>query len=182
MIHTIFMREHNRIAAALGNINPQWDDESIFQNCRAIVFGEFQAMVYEEFLPALFGRELFETLIGPFQGYDNTIDASIPAIFATAGFRFGHSLVRSEFGRLGANGRSLNIGPLPLSDAFLNPRLFHFSHCTDIATLTATRTLLLRTLRMFWTNWNKHKHAWLILQWSFLMIICYQCTIRLCMH
>ena len=27
----------NHIAAALGNINPQWDDESIFQNCRAII-------------------------------------------------------------------------------------------------------------------------------------------------
>ena len=119
------------MATALGNINPQWDDETIFQNARAIVIGEFQAMVYEEFLPTLFGRELFETLIGPFQGYDDTVDASIPAVFATAGFRFGHSLIRSAFGRLDENGNPLNIGPLPLVDAFLNPQLFNVSRGTD---------------------------------------------------
>ena len=130
IMHTIWMREHNRIARQLMKINPCWSDEVLYQETRKIIGAMNQVIVYQEFLPVLFGH-FYGTYVPPFKGYNPFIDATIPNSFAAAAYRFGHSLVRDRFDRLDKNFRRLDIGPLPLRRAFFNPMVYFESMGTD---------------------------------------------------
>lgn len=50
------MREHLRIASILGELNPHWDDERIYQETRNIVISIHQHISYNEWLPVIFGK------------------------------------------------------------------------------------------------------------------------------
>ena len=55
VIQTIWMREHNRVAKILSNLNPTWSSETVFQEARRIVIAELQHITYNKFLPTLLG-------------------------------------------------------------------------------------------------------------------------------
>ncbi len=86
-VHTLFVREHNRIVALLPDEMPE---EVKFAIARRVVGATQQFITYEEFLPA-FGIELDE-----YAGYDPTVDPSITNEFATVGYR-AHSMIHGEF-------------------------------------------------------------------------------------
>ena len=56
-MHTIFVREHNRLATTLSLLNPQWDDETVFQETRKIINAVEQHLVYNELLPTILNHE-----------------------------------------------------------------------------------------------------------------------------
>ena len=58
LLHTLFVREHNRVAKEMGRVNPHWNDETIFQEVRHIMAATMQHITYNEFLPMVLGKEV----------------------------------------------------------------------------------------------------------------------------
>jgi len=130
-LHTIFLREHNRVATALERLNQQLSQERIFQEARRIVNAEWQHIIYNEFVPIVVGRKFarsFDLLplssgfTSGLGSYNPRIDPRIHNEFASAAFRFGHSMMPQEVPRGFEDGRIDR--EILLRDVFNNNSIF----------------------------------------------------------
>ncbi|MEM9192553.1 MAG: peroxidase family protein [Myxococcota bacterium] len=116
ILHTLFVREHNRLARLIAAEIPEAGGDFIYEYARMIVGAEMQAITYREFLPVLLGATL-----PPYAGYDDRIDPGIANEFSTAAYRLGHSMLSPELPRLDSMGNAISAGPLSLRNAFFAP-------------------------------------------------------------
>ncbi|GFW34882.1 peroxidase [Trichonephila clavipes] len=126
-IHTLYMREHNRLATILKLLNPQWDEEQLFQEARRINIAQIQCITYKEYLPYVIGPYLMEQFYlevkdGP-EGtlYNPCTRPGIVNEFSTSAFRL-HSMVASNVGAL----------QLLFEDLYSNPKLIWDGHMNQL--------------------------------------------------
>ena len=117
-MHTLFVREHNRLADIFATADPTLTGDEIYEKARRIVGAQIQAITYNEFLPLLLGYGV----IGNYKGYDPNVDARIANVFSTAAYRFGHSMLSPTLLRLDADLNEISEGHLPLRQAFFAPQ------------------------------------------------------------
>ncbi|CAB4028055.1 Peroxinectin A, partial [Paramuricea clavata] len=117
-IHTVFVREHNRICDEYLKDKPNASDEEVFQYARKIVIAELQAITFREYLPSLLGGS---EDIPQYRSYNDRVDATTDHILTTAAFRFGHSQINTIFWRLDEHNKTISEGHLPMRDAYFAP-------------------------------------------------------------
>jgi peroxidase len=144
-VHTLFMREHNRLCDEIAGSNPNLTDEEIYQMARKIVGAFAQHITYYEFLPLLLGQGA----VPPYHGYDSQANPGIATEFATAAYRFGHSMLPPNLLLAYGSGKSSltpfkmfpprmvqtdkagNLSSLALQDCFFDPALISGDYDID---------------------------------------------------
>ena len=114
-LHTLFVREHNRIAKKLYQINPHWSGNTVFEETRKIIGGILQKITYEDYLPELLGVYP----IPRYTGYKYWVNPGVINSVAAAAYRFGHSTIRPSFDILDENFQKVGA-PIPLKHVFFN--------------------------------------------------------------
>jgi Ca2+-binding RTX toxin-like protein len=139
-VHQVFHSEHDRLVPYIKAVltsdtspgaaerladwqlptaqNPDgWNGQRLFQAARFVTEMEYQHLVFEEF-----ARKV-QPALKPFFGYDPEINAAIPAEFAHAVYRFGHSMLDDDVARVDetVTGGAKRENNVTLLKGFLNP-------------------------------------------------------------
>lgn len=117
-MHTLFVREHNRLCDELAASHKNWDDERLFWEARKRVIAIIQVITYEEWLPALGIR------LPRYRGYNRKVNPAIMNVFSAAAYRLGHTLLSGTLRRMDNDFNTMADGNIELKDAFFSPAAF----------------------------------------------------------
>ena len=139
--HTLFVREHNRLAtnlaarldandatlvakrdAAINAVGNGVDNEAdfLYESARKVVGAQIQKITYEEFLPILLGTS---APLASSASYDASVNPGISNEFSTAAFRVGHTLLSTDL-QLVDPASGANMGSVSLQNSFFVPSFF----------------------------------------------------------
>ena len=147
-VHTVWVKEHNRIAEEIYKKFPDKTDEELFQEARKYLIAVWQHITYDEWLPMVIGEKAILDLgLSNIKRseYDPTQRPTIFQEFSTAAFRFGHGLIRSLIQMYElppdavAQSRSTKVKPnfngdINLSDQFFNTTLIQEKRINELMT------------------------------------------------
>jgi peroxidase len=121
-----------------------------YEMARAITTAEYQNIIYTEYLPTLIG-----SVLGPYRGYDASVNAQVTQEFSTAAFRVGHTQVSEHQSGRDNDGKITYTQPLSRAffntaaktlanglDALMRSVTIEFSQATDVYTVPSLRNLL----------------------------------------
>ncbi|CAO2604836.1 Thyroid peroxidase [Lemmus lemmus] len=121
-VHTLWLREHNRLAATFKAINAHWSAETSYQEARKVVGALHQIITMRDYIPKILGPDAFRQYVGPYKGYDPTVNPTVSNVFSTAAFRFGHATVHPLVRRLDTDFQDhTDLPRLQLHDVFFRP-------------------------------------------------------------
>jgi len=103
VMHTIYVRDHNRLATKLAQLNPHWDDDRVYHETRHLEAAMIQHVLIKEYLPMLIGHDIMvaynltEQPAGTYwTGYEPEVSPAISQGFTTAAFRQGHTFIQGR--------------------------------------------------------------------------------------
>jgi peroxidase len=114
-IHTMFLREHNRLARLFQRRFPRANDELIYQHARVVNILQYQSLVWEEYLPLVFGQRTFFTITGGFNPNPNL--SPVTSLGFSQSYRFGHSGIGLQVEFLNETLQPAR-DPIPIQEAF----------------------------------------------------------------
>lgn len=120
-IHTLFLREHNRICKEIKSSHPDYSDNTIYQLARKKVIALIQSIVYREWLPAQ-GINLPE-----YVAYNPSINVQLSNLYSTIFAHGEFTMQDEEILRLTNEGTVSLQGNTTLVECAYNPFIINLS-------------------------------------------------------